>query len=903
MKIDMYPHNAEVYDKVKLMLEKTGKAAVVHPTGTGKSYLAFALAEENPKLHVLWLAPNEFIYTTQCQNLFEKQHLRYPNITFMTYPWLNRHKDEINAIKPEIIILDEFHRAGATQWGIAVDKLLKAFPKAWVLGLTATNVRYLDGHRDMAQELFDGFVVSKIGLCEAMAKGILPTPKYVIGVYKFDDKMNTYQSRIDEMPDPEKKKLSQEALDKLKRKLLNAGGMDKIFPRHITEKNSKFIIFCSSIGHAYEMIGKVPEWFCGIDLNPHVYFVNTENEMSQKELLKFIEDDSDHLKLLFSVDMLNEGVHVENIDGVILLRPTKSPALYKQQIGRALCTGSRKKPIIFDLVNNFDNLYNIESVREEWEDARIAYQRQYCDEQEEMEFEIYDEIASCRELIRQLECFLAKPWDVYYNAYTAYIDETASNEVATRYVTRDGLYLGKWLVRQRSLNKMGRLTIDQVERLNLLGIRWDVKRREPFDYWYALLCDFYKENGHSVVPLLYETQEGEKLGRWVAKVRRDYRAGVLPPNEKETLDKLKFWWDVKDAWWEEGFQHAKKYYDIHKKLDVPKDYISEDGYKLGNWITRQKKNRKGSGNGIITEERIRRLEEIGLSWNKVLDDRYNEQVQLYVRFVREFKTPIVPIDCVYEGKKLGAWVERQKIAYKAGKLERSRIRKLEKVGFVWEMAEKTWNERYEDAKEYYKKHGNLHMRHKDLQGKQVLLYEWIMRQDWEYSKENHGKLTEEQVRLLEEINISIRTEGDVRWDRGYRNLKRYYEEHGNSLLRYNYTTEDGFNLGEWVKQQREKYAKGKLPDQRIKLLEELDMEWGNMLHIKAEIFWKKMYEEAKEYFEKNGCLPPVTYTSESGLKLGQWLAQQRRIYKGNIKHSIDYTPERVKMMEDIGMKW
>ena len=74
----------------------------------------------------------------------------------------------------------------------------------------------------------------------------------------------------------------------------------------------------------------------------------------------YLTDKSDHLKLLFCIDMLNEGVHVEGIDGVILLRPTISPILYLQQIGRALSTGKGKnvRPVIFDVVNNFDICWN-----------------------------------------------------------------------------------------------------------------------------------------------------------------------------------------------------------------------------------------------------------------------------------------------------------------------------------------------------------------------------------------------------------------------------------------------------------------------------------------------------------------------------------------------------------------
>lgn len=178
MKINLYPHNATAYEKAKQMIEQTGKAAIIHPTGTGKSYVAFAFAEENPKAHVLWLAPNEYIFEVQSKILYEKQRLRYPNITLMTYPWLLMHRDTIEEMKPDIIVLDEFHRAGAKNWKKGVAALLDHYPDAKVLGLSATNIRYLDRQRDMADELFDGYIASRISLCEAMAREILPTPRY-----------------------------------------------------------------------------------------------------------------------------------------------------------------------------------------------------------------------------------------------------------------------------------------------------------------------------------------------------------------------------------------------------------------------------------------------------------------------------------------------------------------------------------------------------------------------------------------------------------------------------------------------------------------------------------------------------------------------------------------------------
>ena len=139
------------------MMEQYGKAAIVHPTGTGKSYIAFKLIEDNPEKVVIWLSPSEYIFKTQLESL-KRNDPEFPleNVHFYTYAKLmcctQAQLGEIAAQKPAYIILDEFHRAGAECWGESTVALLKLCPDAKLLGLTATNIRYLDNNRDMAEE-------------------------------------------------------------------------------------------------------------------------------------------------------------------------------------------------------------------------------------------------------------------------------------------------------------------------------------------------------------------------------------------------------------------------------------------------------------------------------------------------------------------------------------------------------------------------------------------------------------------------------------------------------------------------------------------------------------------------------------------------------------------------------
>ena len=126
----LFEHNEKAYHAAVRMMEQYDKAAIVHPTGTGKSYIAFKLIEDNPEKVVIWLSPSEYIFKTQLESLKGNvPDFPLENVHFYTYAKLmccaQAQLDEIAAQKPAYIILDEFHRAGAECWGESTVALLK----------------------------------------------------------------------------------------------------------------------------------------------------------------------------------------------------------------------------------------------------------------------------------------------------------------------------------------------------------------------------------------------------------------------------------------------------------------------------------------------------------------------------------------------------------------------------------------------------------------------------------------------------------------------------------------------------------------------------------------------------------------------------------------------------------
>lgn len=132
----------------------------------------------------------------------------------------------------------------------------------------------------------------------------------------------------------------------------------------------------------------------------------------------------------------------------------------------------------------------------------------------------------------------------------------------------------------------------------------------------------------------------------------------------------------------------------------------------------------------------------------------------------------------------------------------------------------------------------------------------------------------------------------------------YNKKYGDTLVPFDYVTDNGYKLGKWVGHARYNYKKGKLSKERVEALDKINMCWESIETIKAEIHWNKMYDAAREYYDKHGNINvPEGYVTENGLKLHTWISQQRRIIRGKIKHSIKYTDERLAMMDAIGMHY
>lgn len=417
MGIELYKHNKDAYEKIEKMFEQEDKVAIVHATGTGKSFISLKWLYENRNKRCLFLAPTYEIID-QLEQHIKSQGLSvsdFPNLKCAIYPNFSRlSTDEINNLHFDNIVLDEFHRCGAQEWGRSINTLLNNNPNAKVLGITATPIRYLDDNRNMAEELFHGNIASEISLIDAISSGILPMPTYISAVYSFKEDIDRIQAKINRFENPEYKEVFQKKLDEARRMLENAKGLPEIFEKHIPNKSGKYIVFCRDYEHMQKMIAESKQWFSKVNPNVDIYSVYSEQgrENNKQNVSSFESSTNDHIKLLFSIEMLNEGVHVEDVDGVIMLRPTISPIIYLQQLGRALSVGHNAHPIVFDIVNNINCHKSIYEVYEEVKKKVLSNHNGNTqngnDEIDLEEFKIIDELKQFSDFLDMLDSSLSR---------------------------------------------------------------------------------------------------------------------------------------------------------------------------------------------------------------------------------------------------------------------------------------------------------------------------------------------------------------------------------------------------------------------------------------------------------------------------------------------------------------
>ena len=423
-KVKLLPHNQETFDKIMKLFETHNRVCAIQATGTGKSYLMSRLLEEYKDLHAIIFSPNDEIIE-QTEELLKECDIH--NAECITYQKLLYMIDEeIDMLKADLIIIDEFHRVGASKWGMKIQNLLNSHENSKLFGVTATPIRPSDG-KDMCEEIFYGIKACNISLAEALVREIIPVmPLYVSALYTFEKEYQKMSDKINKANNSNEEKVElQKELLAAKQQLEKANGIPEIIKKYINNYNGKYIVFCKDKKHLYSMKDVVIDWFrdAGYEGKIFEYPYYSNDKTVKNNLEEFKSNKNKGLKLLFVIDKLNEGLHLKEIQGCFLLRPTCSNITYYQQIGRAIDAGSKEKRIIFDLVCNFNSLKKCNLKKELEGKIKERQSGNFADCSKDFEldkFDVVDYIQECVDVFNNIDEKIIGICD----KWTEYEDET-----------------------------------------------------------------------------------------------------------------------------------------------------------------------------------------------------------------------------------------------------------------------------------------------------------------------------------------------------------------------------------------------------------------------------------------------------------------------------------------------
>lgn len=673
--IELLPHNLNAYNEMVSYLSKTNKVAIEHATGTGKSSIVTKLISTLNYSSILYVAPTNLLL----KQMSDALSIFNLNITYKTYSQLSYDfkNDVLSDHCYDLIILDEYHRGGAVEWVESVRYILSKNNAVHKIGLTATPIRYLDNNRNMTSELFDGCVASTLTLVDALAKRLLPTPKYISCVYNgdcipaklYDELSNTNYSM-------EYRKAISAKIDKLSSLLINDTQVKKLLKKHINFNNGKYIAFCKDKYHMLYVIELFKKWFKDIGIN-NVEYLSVHSEYGREHNLrvlnKFQNMESRCLKILFSIDMLNEGIDIKGgLDGVFLMRETISGIIYYQQLGRAIRVTNNSQPIVFDFVSNFSALgykslgQTLNESLAEINNLRKALNLDTVD----ISFDISDSKDDIIAMFQDIHVAINDVWDSQYSNLVDFKNQYGHCRVPIK----DPKYktLGNWVSRQRELFKKGNLSEAKIEKLKEIDFIFSVYESMWYDRYYEYV-DCLKKG----------TSRSEGLIQWCSSVRNDFIDKKLSAEKIELLNKVNFNFKKKISNREYSFEElAELFMDYIKSNNAKyvKSTTTHKGVNIGAWFTNLKYTIKI---GKISCDRIEYLEKLGIvnvdSNNELSLNFVGKNSVSWEECFERFLSLYGNDDISDKDKKwLSRWKSKQKTAILRNTLSQDKVQKISK---------------------------------------------------------------------------------------------------------------------------------------------------------------------------------------------------------------------------------
>ena len=912
MSMTLNPVNEAAFQKAVQSLETLNRAAVFHPTGTGKSCIAWKVVEAHPQTTFFWLVAGAQRLALRQAELTRYNGGTLPgNVRFCDCEKLAAATPEqwvrLGEQKPGCIVLDCYHELSAVCWAQSVQKLLRMCPQAKVLGLGVPNGAPVCA---AAQELFADCIVSHMTVAEAMAAGTMPVPSaYAALLWPQEEELVTLRARIKNLCMPKGDTSLRVQYEELSWSLRQVENLTVLLPRLLSDTSGHYLVPFESAAYQEKLGTELEQLLRTVDSAVRFYAADHACFADSAAVETFLSDTAPGPKVLLCVNAPGVQQPLEGLAGVILVRQSSLMSTFKQMLCRALvAAGSRSVPV-FDLVAQFEGLGNGRTLQRDCTEAMTrAGSKTPGFRQERPMQQTYRLYGKLR---REMEA----RWEVLCQAAADAAAKEGTLELPRSYTIHSGVPVGKWLELQRQVQagqRPGRLTAEQAAKLEKLGIRWNHRLEAAWEKGFASAQKYRTEHGDLLVPVRYRDKNDFALGEWIVYNRQRYLGGNLTQNRIERLEAIGMVWSTSNDLWEQNYAAATQYYLEHGDLEVPIKYETPSGFGLGVWLGAQRAAHKA---GELPQEQVERLDALGMDWTNRNDRKWMSLYDVAAAYYHEHGNLNVPSEYVTpDGVLLGKWVARQRYAYlnpdrSSARVTPERKALLDKLGMVWEKYD-PWQERYDLALAYKTEHGDLEIPSVYKTADGVWLGSWVSRQRQALNS-GSSALSSERRKLLRTLFKGERRPSDptadhgtvreANWERNFRSAARYARKYKHLLVPASYVDSDGVRLGVWISNLRA--ARKNRPDSyqvtpaHIKKLNSIGMVWDA-----RDAKWGTAYQQAKAYYKAHGNLhAAANYKSdETGFCLGDWL---RRMREWDTTHDPKLTPERRAMLDKIGMEW
>ena len=912
MSMTLNPVNEAAFQKAVQSLETLNRAAVFHPTGTGKSCIAWKVVEAHPQTTFFWLVAGAQRLALRQAELTRYNGGTLPgNVRFCDCEKLAAATPEqwvrLGEQKPGCIVLDCYHELSAVCWAQSVQKLLRMCPQAKVLGLGVPNGAPVCA---AAQELFADCIVSHMTVAEAMAAGTMPVPSaYAALLWPQEEELATLRARIKNLCMPKGDTSLRVQYEELSWSLRQVENLTVLLPRLLSDTSGHYLVLFESAAYQEKLGAELEQLLRTVDSAVRFYAADHACFADSAAVETFLSDTAPGPKVLLCVNAPGVQQPLEGLAGVILVRQSSLMSTFKQMLCRALvAAGSRSVPV-FDLVAQFEGLGNGRTLQRDCTEAMTkAGSKTPGFRQERPMQQTYRLYGKLR---REMEA----RWEVLCQAAADAAAKEGTLELPRSYTIHSGVPVGKWLELQRQVQagqRPGRLTAEQAAKLEKLGIRWNHRLEAAWEKGFASAQKYRTEHGDLLVPVRYRDKNDFALGEWIVYNRQRYLGGNLTQNRIERLEAIGMVWSTSNDLWEQNYAAATQYYLEHGDLEVPIKYETPSGFGLGVWLGAQRAAHKA---GELPQEQVERLDALGMDWTNRNDRKWMSLYDVAAAYYHEHGNLNVPSEYVTpDGVLLGKWVARQRYAYlnpdrSSARVTPERKDLLDKLGMVWEKYD-PWQERYDLALAYKTEHGDLEIPSVYKTADGVWLGSWVSRQRQALNS-GSSALSSERRKLLRILFKGERRPSDpaadhgtvreANWERNFRSAARYARKYKHLLVPASYVDSDGVRLGVWISNLRA--ARKNRPDSyqvtlaHIKKLNSIGMVWDA-----RDAKWGTAYQQAKAYYKAHGNLhAAANYKSdETGFCLGDWL---RRMREWDTTHDPKLTPERRAMLDKIGMEW